>query len=60
MKNARSVYGLTTVVCALFGQQAFAAGFQLLEQNVSGLGNGYAGSAAVADNASTIFLTRRV
>jgi long-chain fatty acid transport protein len=34
---------------------ASAAGFQLLEQNASGLGNAYAGSAAVADNASTIF-----
>ena len=32
-----------------------ASGFQLLEQNASGLGNAYAGSAAVADNASTIF-----
>lgn len=34
---------------------AFSAGFQLLEQNASGLGNAYAGSAAVAENASTIF-----
>lgn len=35
--------------------QASAAGFQLLEQNASGIGNAYAGSAAVAENASTIF-----
>ncbi|MEI8171365.1 MAG: outer membrane protein transport protein [Rhodoferax sp.] len=34
---------------------ASAAGFQLLEQNASGLGNAYAGSAAVSENASTIF-----
>ncbi len=34
---------------------AFASGFQLLEQNASGLGNAYAGSAVVAENASTIF-----
>lgn len=34
---------------------ASAAGFQLLEQNASGLGNAYAGSAAVAENAGTIF-----
>lgn len=34
---------------------AHAAGFNLLEQNNSGLGNAYAGSAAVADNASTIY-----
>ncbi|WP_332672190.1 OmpP1/FadL family transporter [Aromatoleum sp.] len=34
---------------------ASASGFQLLEQNASGLANAYAGSAAVAENASTIF-----
>jgi len=32
-----------------------AAGFQLWEQSASGLGNAYAGSAAVAENASTLF-----
>lgn len=31
------------------------AGFQLLEQSASGLGNAYAGSAAIAENASTIY-----
>lgn len=35
--------------------QATAAGFALLEQNTSGLGNAYAGAAAVAEDASTIF-----
>jgi len=39
----------------LFSSYVSAAGFQLLEQNASGLGNAYAGSAAVAENASTIF-----
>src|SRR3954463_16692997 len=34
---------------------AGAAGFQLLEQNASGLGNAYAGQAAAAQDASTIF-----
>jgi len=34
---------------------AWANGFQSLEQNASGLGVSYAGSAVVADNASTIF-----
>ncbi len=34
---------------------AHASGFQLTEQNASGLGNAYAGSAAIAENASTIF-----
>ena len=34
---------------------ADAAGFALVEQNASGLGNAYAGAAAVAEDASTIF-----
>ena len=34
---------------------AAASGFQLQEHNASGIGNAYAGSAAVADDASTIF-----
>src|SRR5690606_36283630 len=32
-----------------------AAGFNLLEQNASGLGVAYAGSGAVAEHASTIY-----
>jgi long-chain fatty acid transport protein len=32
-----------------------AAGFALIEQNASGLGNAYAGQAAVAEDASTLF-----
>lgn len=34
---------------------AHAAGFALIEQNASGLGNAYAGAAAVAQDASTVF-----
>lgn len=34
---------------------ASAAGFQVLEQSASGLGTAYAGSAAVADNASVTY-----
>ena len=34
---------------------AFGAGFALVEQGVSGLGNAYAGGAAIADDSSTIF-----
>ncbi len=46
-----------TASLALLGTAgvAHAAGFNLLEQNNSGLGNAYAGSAAVADNASTTY-----
>ncbi|MCK7492453.1 MAG: outer membrane protein transport protein [Comamonadaceae bacterium] len=43
------------LVAAAFSGYAGAAGFQLWEQNASGLATAYAGSAAVADNASTIF-----
>ena len=32
-----------------------AAGFQLIEQSASGMGNAYAGAAAVAEDASTIY-----
>jgi len=35
--------------------QAHAAAFALIEQNASGLGNSYAGAAAAAEDASTIY-----
>lgn len=44
-----------SIAAALSPSLASAAGFALLEQNASGLGNAYAGSAAVAADASTIF-----
>ncbi len=46
---------LLPAALGLCSSYAGAAGFQLMEQNASGLGNAYAGSAAVAENASTIF-----
>ncbi len=46
---------LAGAVALAFAGSASAAAFQLLEQNASGLGVAYAGSAAVADNASTIY-----
>lgn len=39
----------------LFSSHIFAGGFQLHEENVSGLGNTYAGAAAVAEDSSTGF-----
>ncbi|MDQ8032777.1 fatty acid transporter [Bordetella genomosp. 1] len=46
-------------LCAALGTlgaaQVHAAGFQLLEQNASGLGNAYAGSAANPENASVMY-----
>jgi long-chain fatty acid transport protein len=58
-KQRRS-HGATMKVLALaigaFGSTAsHAAAFQLLEGNASGLGNAYAGTAAVAEDASTVF-----
>src|SRR5215510_13454791 len=49
---------LISVIGALLGTSpgsASAAGFQLMEQNASGLGNAYAGQAAAAEDASTIY-----
>ncbi len=40
---------------AFSASAALASAFQLLEQNASGLGNAYAGSAAVAEDASTVY-----
>ena len=44
-------------ILIMFGvaEHAAASGFQLIEQNASGIGNAFGGSAAVAENASTIF-----
>lgn len=46
---------LSALLLAAFSCAASASAFQLWEQNASGLGTAYAGSAAVADNASTVF-----
>jgi long-chain fatty acid transport protein len=40
---------------AVWGGAASAAGFQLQEQNASGLGNAYSGQAAAAEDASTVY-----
>ncbi|MBT9521882.1 MAG: outer membrane protein transport protein [Dechloromonas sp.] len=53
--NRTNLRLIPALIAIAFSGSAAAAGFQLLEQNASGLGNAYAGSAAVADNASTIF-----
>jgi long-chain fatty acid transport protein len=55
MREITNTKLVTALMLALSSGYAAAGGFQLLEQNVSGLGNAYAGSAAVAENASTIF-----
>lgn len=57
MRNTALTIRILAAFCMALGTvgPAHAAGFNLLEQNVSGLGNAYAGSAAIADNASTIY-----
>lgn len=45
---------MPALLLAIFSGTASAAAFQLWEQNASGLGTAYAGSAAIADNASTV------
>jgi len=52
-KNAVVVFMLSAL--AGWAGGAAASSFQLMEQNASGLGNAYAGQAAAAENASTIF-----
>ncbi|HXE39985.1 MAG TPA: outer membrane protein transport protein [Azonexus sp.] len=46
---------IPALIAVAFSGSAAAAGFQLWEQNGSGIGNSYAGSAAVAENASTVY-----
>lgn len=55
MKKAISPRVIPALLAVAFSGGANAAAFQLLEQNASGQGNAYAGSAAVASDASTIF-----
>ena len=46
---------IPALLAVAFSGAANASGFALWEQNASGLGNAFAGSAAVAENASTIY-----
>ncbi len=55
MNASSSLRVFSAVVVGLGTANVHAAGFQLLEQNASGIGNSYAGSAAIAENASTIY-----
>ncbi|MGD9843400.1 MAG: OmpP1/FadL family transporter [Steroidobacteraceae bacterium] len=59
--NSGSKFLHLSVLAALSGtallavQSAGASGFSIAEQSASGLGNAYAGAAAVAEDASTLF-----
>lgn len=54
-KRGLVVRAIPALVAGMASGYAAASGFQLIEQSASGIGNAYAGSAAVAENASTIF-----
>jgi long-chain fatty acid transport protein len=53
--NGLMLCAVATALAALSNGGVQASGFQLIEQNASGLGNAYAGQAAAAENASTIY-----
>jgi len=53
--RTRIVTALAGVALALAGGQAFGSAFALAEQNVMGLGNAFAGAAATAEDANTVW-----
>lgn len=53
-KQSMVSWSVAVALLAMSGSAA-ASGFALIEQSASGLGNAYAGGAAVAEDASTIF-----
>lgn len=56
-KSSRGLVVLTlpALVASAISGSAAAAGFALWEQNAAGIGNAFAGSAALAEDASTIY-----
>lgn len=59
MTESNSMKLIPALMLATLSGAANASGFQLLEQNASGIGNAYAGSAAVAENAARSITIRR-
>ena len=51
----RTLAAVVGALLATAAGQAGAAGFAIIEQGVSGLGNAYAGGAAAAEDATTVF-----
>lgn len=54
-KKINSIVIAIVLIDAVSMSTANAAGFTLIEQSASGMGNAFAGAAAVAEDASTIF-----
>lgn len=55
MKNIIKMKRIALVVALVTSASAHAAGFALIEQSASGMGNAFAGGGAIAEDASTIF-----
>lgn len=55
MKRHFTLNALSAVTLAAFSSTSIAAGFALQNQNGAGTGNAFAGAAAVAEDASTVF-----
>lgn len=55
MKKLSTLVAVLSAPALLATTSAHGAGFALIEQSVSGLGNGFAGGAAIAEDASTVF-----
>ena len=55
MARRHSMKLIPALTLVIFSSAAGASGFQLLEQNASGIGTACAGAAATAENASTIY-----
>lgn len=51
----RIALSAVVLIVGLYGGKAHAAGFALIEQSVSGLGSAFAGAAAHAEDATTVF-----
>jgi long-chain fatty acid transport protein len=54
-KFSQFVLAVAAVLAVGISERGYAAGFALSEQSASGLGNAFAGAAATAEDASTIF-----
>lgn len=55
MRRNRCLALLAAAACAGSSGAAFASAFALMERNASGLGNAYAGAAAAAEDAGTVY-----
>lgn len=55
MKKVMTTGSIALALASVWAQESRAAGFALIEQSASGIGNAMAGAAASAEDASTIF-----